>query len=90
MVRRMSFKEGLVGDDFDQYNQEADETNEKGILEEALADVNQEDMLDTVKTRTRKLTDKGKKYQENILFGKMKNLHARMMRKSKLTDNLIY
>ena len=65
LVRRMSIKEGLdrVGDDVDQYDQEADETNEKGILEGALADVNQADMLDTVKTRTRKLTDKEKKYQ---------------------------
>ena len=54
LVRRMSIKEGLdrVGDDVDHYDQEADETNEKGFLEGALADVNQVDMLDTVKTRT--------------------------------------
>ena len=88
----MSIKEGLdrVGDDVDQYDQEADETNEKGFLEGALADVNQVDMLDTVKTRTRKLTDKGKNYQQKVLFEKRKKLHARMMRKSKLIDDLMY
>ena len=88
----MSIKEGLdrVGDDVDQYDQEADETNEKGILEGALADVNQADMLDTGKTRTRKLTDQDKKYQQKDLFEKRKKLHARMMKKSKLVDDLIY
>ena len=79
-----------VGDDVDQYDQEADETNEKGILEGALADVNQANMLDTVKTRTKKLTDKGKKYQKKVLFEKRKKLHARMMRKNKLIDDLMY
>ena len=86
----MPIKEGLdrVGDDVDQYDQEADETDEKGILEGAIADVHQVDMLDTVKTGTRKLTEKGKEYQEKVLFEKRKN-HAKMIRKSKLLDDLM-
>ena len=88
----MYIKEGLdrFGDDVGQYDQEADETNEKGTLEGALTDVNQADMLDTVKTRTRKLTDKGKNYQQKVLFEKRKKPLARMMRKSKLIDDLMY
>ena len=87
----MSIKKGLdrVGDDVDQCDWEADETDEKGILEGAIADVHQADMLDTVKTGTRKLTEKGKEYQEKVLFEKRKNHHAKMIRKSKLLDDLI-
>ena len=87
----MSIKKGLdrVGDDVDQCDWEADETDEKGILEGAIADVHQADMLDTVKTGTRKLTEKGKEYQEKVLFEKRKNRHARMMRKNKLLDDLM-
>ena len=86
----MSIKKGLdrVGDDVDQCDWEADETDEKGILVGAIADVHQADMLDTFKTGTRKLTEKGNEYQEKVLFEKRKN-HAKMIRKSKLLDDLM-
>ena len=41
-------------------------------------------------TRTRRMTKKGKEYQISMLFEKRKKLHARIMRKSKLIDDLIY
>ena len=62
-----------------QYDQEADETNETGILVEAIADVHQADMLDTVKPRTRNLTEKGKKYLKKVVFEKRISLHLKMM-----------
>ena len=76
----ISFKDGLdrVGNGV-QYDQEADETNETGILVETVADVHQADMLDTVKTRTRHLTKKGKKYQKEAFFEKRMNLYVRIM-----------
>ena len=52
--------------------------------------MNEADMLDTVKTRTRELTDKGKNYQQKVLFEKRKKFHAGMMRKIKLIDDLMY
>ena len=54
LLRRMSIKEWLdrVGDDVVQYDQEADETGEKGISEEAMIDVHQTYILDTVNIRT--------------------------------------
>lgn len=53
LLRRMSIKEWLdrVGDDVVQYDQEADET-EAMIEEEAMIDVHQTYMLDTVNIRT--------------------------------------
>ena len=91
MVRRMSIKEGLdrVGDDVDQYYQVADESDEKAILNGAVADMHHADILDAVKTSKKKLTEKGKKYQQKVLFEK-KNLHVRIMSKRKLLDDLMY
>ena len=40
--------------------------------------------------RTRTMTEKGKEYQHGVLFEKIKKLHARLMRKFKLIDDLMY
>ena len=40
--------------------------------------------------RSRTLTEKGKEYQLKTLFEKSKKLHARMARKYKLVDDLLY
>ena len=53
-------------------------------------DVHQADSVYGVTRRRRKLTEKGREYQQKILFDKRKNLHARMTRKSKLIDDLMY
>ena len=53
-------------------------------------DIHQADSVDSVTIRRRKLTEKGREYQQKILFDKRKNLHARMTRKSKLIDDLMY
>ena len=42
------------------------------------------------KRKSRTLTDKSKEYQLNILFEKKKKLHARLTRKCKLIDDLMY
>ena len=47
-------------------------------------------MLDDVTTRRTDLTEKEKEYQQNTLFDKSKNTKARMMRRSKNIDDLVY
>ena len=40
--------------------------------------------------RSRTMTEKGKEYQQRVLFEKRKKLHARLMMKFKLIDDLMY
>lgn len=47
-------------------------------------------MLDAVTTRRTDLTEKEKEYQQNTLFEKSKNPKARLMRRSKNIDDLVY
>lgn len=47
-------------------------------------------MLDDVTTRRTDLTEKEKEYQQNTLFEKSKNPKARLMRRSKNIDDLVY
>ena len=98
----MSAKEDLdrVGIDGFQDNQGLTNTDDgcnhnavkSGRLMDAVSgnDVHQADSAGGVTIRRRKLTEKGKEYQQKILFDKRKNLHARMTRKSKLIDDLMY
>ena len=73
----------------DVYNHDAVKS---GRLMDAVSvnDVHQADSVDGVTIRRRKLTEKGRMYQQKILFDKRKNLHARMIRKNKLIDDLMY
>ena len=99
---KMSAKEDLdrVGIDGFQDNQGLTNTDDgcnhnavkSGRLMDAISgnDVHQADSAGGVTIRRRKLTEKGKEYQQKILFDKRKNLHARMTRKSKLIDDLMY
>ena len=91
----MSVKEDLdrVGIDGFQDNQGLTNTDDvcnndavkSGRLIDAVSvnDVHQANSVDGVTIRRRKLTEKGREYQQKILFDKRKNLHARMT-KSKL------
>ena len=102
LVKRMSVKEDLdrVGIDGFQDNQGLTDTDDgsnndavkSGRLIDAVSvnDVHQADLVDGVTIRRRKLSEKGREYQQKILFDKRKNLHARMTRKSKLIDDLMY
>ena len=102
LVKRMAVKEDLdrVGIDEFQENQgltKADDvcnhdTVKCGRLIDSVSvnDVHQTDSVDGVTIRRGKLTEKGRKYQQKILFDKRKNLHVRMSRKSKLIDDLMY
>ena len=102
LVKRMSVKEDLdrVGIDGFQDNQGLTNTddvcNNDAVKSGRLIDtvsvnnIHQADSVDGVTIRRRKLTEKGRDYQQKILFDKRKNLHARMTRKSKLIDDLMY
>ena len=101
LVKSMSVKEDLdrVGIDWFQDNQGLTNTDvcnndvvKSGRLIDAVSvnDVHQADLVDGVTIRRRKLSEKGREYQQKILFDKRKNLHARMARKSKLIDDLMY
>ena len=96
----MSIQEGLdkVGEDgFHDDNYDNDEAVPKFIIGsgehvgQRTTDEN-EDMNVPIgcTTRTRTMTKKGKEYQISMLFEKRKKLHARIMRKSKLIDDLMY
>ena len=96
----MSIQEGLdkVGEDgFHDDNYDNDEAVSKFIIGsgehvgQRTTDEN-EDMNVPLgcTTRTRTMTKKGKEYQISMLFEKRKKLHARIMRKSKLIDDLMY
>ena len=96
----MSVKEDLdrLGIDGFQDNQGLTDTDDgsndavkSGRLIDAVSvnDVHQANSVDGVTIR-RNLTEKGREYQQKILFDKRKNLHARMTRKSKLIDDLMY
>ena len=50
----------------------------------------QGEVYNGTKRKSRTLTDKSKEYQLNILFEKKKKLHARLTRKCKLIDDLMY
>ena len=101
LVKRMSVKEDLerVGIDGFQDNQGLTNTDDlcnndavkSGRLIDAVSvnDVHQANSVHGVTIR-RKLTEKSREYQQKILFDKRKNLHARMTRKSKLIDDLMY
>ena len=67
-----------------------DVCNHDAVKSGRLMDVHQADSVYGVTRRRRKLTEKGREYQQKILFDKRKNLHARMTRKSKLIDDLMY
>ena len=97
----MSVKEDLdrVGIDWFQDNQgltntdvcNNDAVKSAGLIDAvSVNDVHQADLVDGVTIRRRKLSEKGREYQQKILFDKRKNLHARMTRKSKLIDDLMY
>ena len=102
LVKRMSVKEDLdrVGIDGFQDNQGLTDTDDvcnndavkSGRLIDAVSgnDVHQANSVDGVTIRRRNLTEKGREYQQKILFDKRKNLHERMTRKSKLIDDLMY
>ena len=102
LVKRMAVKEDLdrVGIDEFQENQGLTNTDDVcnhdtvkcGRLIDSVSvnDVHQTDSVDGVTIRRGKLTEKGRKYQQKILFDKRSNLHVRMSRKSKLIDDLMY
>ena len=101
LVKRMSVKEDLDKVGIDEFQDNQGQTNtdvcnldavKSGRLRDAVSvdDVHQADSADGVTIRRRKLTKKGREYQQKILFDKRKNLHARMTRKSKLIDDLMY
>ena len=88
LVERMPVKEDLdrVGIDGFQDNQGLtnidDVCNHDAVKSGRLMDVHQADSVYGVTRRRRKLTEKGREYQQKILFDKRKNIHARMTRKS--------
>ena len=101
MVKRISVKEDLDRDGIDEFKDiqgltKVDVCNhgavKSGGLMDAVSvnDVYQADSVDGVTIRRSKLTKKGREYQQKMLFDKRKNLHARMTRKSKLIDDLVY
>ena len=90
----MSIKEGLdkVGQESCYGNQD-NVINGEDIQTPVVVDtreVYQEGEICSGTKRSRTLMEKDKEYQLKILFEKRKKLHARMTRKCKLIDNLIY
>ena len=90
----MSTKEGLdkVGQESCHGNQD-NAINSEDIQTPVVVDtreIYQESEICNGTKRSRTLTEKNKEYQLKILFEKRKKLHARMTRKCKLIDNLIY
>ena len=91
----MSIKEGLdkVGQESCDGNQD-NAINSKDIQTSVVADsrevYQQGEVYNGTKKRSRTLTEKGKEYQLKILFEKRKKVHARMTRKCKLIDDLMY
>ena len=95
MAKRKSIKEGLnkFGQECCDGNQE-NAINSEDIQTSVTADTRkvyqQGEICNGTKRRTNTFTEKSKEYQLKILFEKRKKLHARMTRKYKLIDDLMY
>ena len=92
----MSIKEGLDSVGIDDWLDKNDVTeNDKNGATAVEQPVNVSDGEAVVKKkpddekRRRNLTEKGREYQQKLLFDKRKKIHSRMMRQSQLIDSLM-
>ena len=95
MVRRTSIKEGLdnvgqEGCDGNEDNSINSEDIEASVVAGSREVYQQGEVSTSTKRRNRTFTEKDKECQLKIIFEKRKKLHARMIRKCKLIDDLVY
>ena len=83
-------KAGQEGCDCNQDNAINSEDIQTSVVADSREVYQQGEVYSGTKKRCRTLTDKGKEYQLEILFEKRQKLHARMTRKCKLIDYLMY
>ena len=85
----MSISEGLdrCVDDFTNINEDmvVDQTRSHQLMENRPEDEAKGDSK-----RARKYTEKGLQYQRSVLMDRKSQLHKRLMRKSSITDDLLY
>ena len=95
MVRRTSIKEGLdnvgqEGCDGNEDNSINNEDIEASVVAGSREVYQQGEVSTSTKRRNRTFTEKDKECQLKTIFEKRKKLHARMTRKCKLIDDLVY